>query len=166
MPTKHLYVDKIVGDNSQLFQRSFNAGAGSCDDVVLNMWDREAHAQAVPLNFSPAPPTPTSSICWEANVITFNNTNVLGSKNVANLPTASFQNGFLSVGFPTALPGAAPSMHQLISVGTTTITVPGGATTTGNTATYVGVPVVGFALVSYSNGTVQVGTPPITVQSN
>ena len=38
-------------------------------------------------SFSPPPPTETDAICWEANVITFNSTNVFASKNIANIPT-------------------------------------------------------------------------------
>ena len=40
-----------------------------------------------------------SAICWEANVITFNNTNVFASKNIANIST-TFQNGWLDLEFP------------------------------------------------------------------
>jgi hypothetical protein len=166
MPTKQLYFDSITGDASQLFQRNFNGSAGSCDDVVLNIWDREARTQTGPLNFTPAPPTPSSSICWDANVITFNNTSVFGSKNVANLQTSGFQNGWLTLGFPTGIAGATATVHQLINRGSTSITIPGGMTTLGNSATYVGLPVVGFAVSSFTNGTLQVGTPPTTVLSN
>ena len=166
MPTKRFYVSNGTGNASQLFQRKFNSGAGSCDDVTLNIWDREERTQTGPLNYSPPPPTPTSSICWEANVITFNNTNVLGSKNVANLQTPGFQNGLVTIGFPTGIAGASVTAHRLINNAATAITIPGGATSFDNTTTYVGLPVVGFALVSFSNGTLQVGTPPTNVLSN
>ena len=36
----------------------------------------------------------------------------------------------------------------------------------GNTTTYFGLPVVGFAVVSFSNGTLTVGQPPVNVLSN
>ncbi len=153
MPTKQLYFDAITGDATQLFQRNFNASAGSCDDVVLSIWDRDARTQTGPLNFTPAPPTPSSSICWDANVITFNNTSVLGSKNVANLQTSGFQNGWLTIGFPTGIAGATATVHQLVNRGSTSITVPGGITTLGNSATYIGLPVIGFAVSSFANGT-------------
>jgi hypothetical protein len=166
MPTKHYYVDKGIGHGSPLFQRDFNASTGSCDDVVLNIWDREARTQGTPLNFTPPSPTPTSSICWEANVITFNNTNILGSRNVANLQTPGFQNGYLTVTFPTGIAGSLPTVHRLINEGATTITLPGGAVTVGNTTTYVGLPVIGFALISFTNGTLQVGSPPVNLLSN
>ncbi|MEO7156392.1 MAG: hypothetical protein ABI039_02450 [Vicinamibacterales bacterium] len=166
MPTKRFYVAEGTGNAPVLFQRKFDSGSGSCDDVTLNIWDREARTQTGPLNFSPPPPTPGSSICWEANVITFNNTNVLGSKNVANLQSPGFQNGVLTIGFPTGIVGAAATVHQLINNGATAITSSAIATTFGNTTTYVGLPVVGFALVSFSNGTLQVGSPPVNVLSN
>jgi len=99
-------------------------------------------------------------------VITFNNTNVLGSANVANLQTGSFQNGLLTIAFPTGIAGASPTAHQLINNAGTAITIPGGATSLGNTTTYVGLPVIGFALVSFANGTLVVGSPPVAVLSN
>jgi hypothetical protein len=166
LPTKRFYVGKGAGNAPQLFQRNFNSGAGSCDDVTLKIWDREERTQTGPLNFSPPPPTQGSSICWAANVITFNNTNVLGSANVANLQTGSFQNGLLTIAFPTGIAGASPTAHQLINNAGTAITIPGGATTLGNTTTYVGLPVIGFALVSFANGTLVVGSPPVAVLSN
>jgi hypothetical protein len=36
----------------------------------------------------------------------------------------------------------------------------------GNTVTYAGLPAIGFAVVSFANGTLQVGTPPVNVLSN
>ena len=78
--------------------------------VDLNIYDREEHTTSTPLDFSPPPPTQTNALCWEANVVTFNNSNVLGSTNVANIPT-DFENGWLDIGFfPTTV--AAP-VHTL-----------------------------------------------------
>ena len=37
----------------------------------------------------------------------------------------------------------------------------GGLIRTGNTATYYGLPVIGFAVMSYMNGTLQVGGQPV-----
>jgi len=165
MPTKRFYVKKGTGNATPPFQRNFNGTAGSCDDVSLNIYDREERTQTQPLNFSPPPPTQVASICWEANVITFNNGNVLGSSNLANVP-APFQNGWLNLGFPTGISNADANVHKLINTANTAITTIGGGTTQGNTTTYVGLPVVGFAVVSYTNGTLTVGTPPVNVLSN
>jgi len=159
-PTKRYYVNVGTGNAPRLFQRNFNTTAGSCDDVTLNIYDREETTTTTPNTFSPPPPTPTNSICWEANVITFNGTNVLNSGNVANLPT-SFANGWLRLGFPVAAaipPASAPNalVHTLGNAATS-ITAINGATTAGNTVTYFGLPVVGFMVQSFTNNTLNVG---------
>ena len=162
-PTKRYYVNVGTGNAPKLFQRNFNKTDGSCDDVSLNIYDREERTTSTPVGFSPPPPTQTNSICWEANVVTFNNSNVLGSVNVANVPT-TFQNGWLNLGFPTGITGASPTVHELINTTNTLITSIGSSTSSGNTVTYVGLPVVGFAVQTFSNGTLPVGG--VTVLSN
>jgi hypothetical protein len=160
-PTKRFYVKTGTGLAPLLFQRNFNDGAGSCDDVSLNIYDREERTTTTPLTFSPPPPTQGNALCWEANVITFNATalgppvvsNVLASVNTANINT-TFQNGWLNLGFfPATITG---SVHTLANTATS-ITSIGGATTTGNTVTYFGLPLVGFEVESYTNGTLSVG---------
>ena len=155
-PTKRYYVNVGTGNAPKLFQRNFNQTDGSCDDVSLNIYDREERTTSTPVGFSPPPPTQTNSICWEANVVTFNSSNVLASVNVANIPT-TFQNGWLNMGFPTAIPGALPAVHELINTTNTLITDIGSSTSSGNTVTYIGLPVVGFAVQTFSNGTLSVG---------
>ena len=162
-PTKRYYVNVGTGNAPKLFQRNFNKTDGSCDDVSLNIYDREERTTSTPVGFSPPPPTQTNSICWEANVVTFNNSNVLGSVNVANVPT-TFQDGWLNIGFPTGITGASPTVHELINTTNTLITSIGSSTSSGNTVTYVGLPVVGFAVQTFSNGTLPVGG--VTVLSN
>jgi hypothetical protein len=155
-PTKRYYVNVGTGNAPKLFQRNFNQTDGSCDDVTLAIYDREERTTSTPIGFSPPPPTQTNSICWEANVVTFNNSNVLGSVNVANIPT-SFQDGWLNLGFPTGISGALPQVHELINTTNTLITNIGFSTSSGNTVTYIGLPVVGFAVQTFSNGTLLVG---------
>ena len=116
MPTKRFYVSNGTGTPARLFQRNFNKTDGACDDVELNIYDREERTTSTPLDFSPPPPTQSNALCWEANVITFNNSNVLGSANVANIPT-DFENGWLDIGFfPESV--AAP-IHTLPNADTT-----------------------------------------------
>lgn len=159
MPTKRFYVQNGTGPAAGgLFQSNFNKTDGACDDVSLNIYDREENTTSTPLDFSPPPPTQTNAICWEANVITFNNSNVLGSANVANIPT-TFEHGWLDLGFAATAP-----VHTLANSGATTITPLGGTATNGATATYVGLPVVGFAVQSFANGAITVGGT--TVLSN
>ena len=154
MPTKRFYVQNGTGPAAGgLFQRNFNKTDGSCDDVSLNIYDREEDTTSTPLDFSPPPPTQTNSICWEANVITFNNSNVLGSANVANIPTG-FEHGWLNLGF---FPGTVTApVHTLANSFGTDVTFLGSAPLTGQNATYVGLPVVGFAVQSFANGAITV----------
>jgi hypothetical protein len=140
-----------TGQPSRLFQRNFNKTDGACDDVDLNIYDREEQTTSTPIDFSPPPPTLSNALCWEANVITFNNSNVLGSLNVANVPT-DFENGWLDIGFfPDTITGA---VHTLPN-DATQVTDIFGATAFGP-ATYVGLPVVGFAVQSFTNGAINV----------
>ena len=153
MPTKRYYVLNGTGTPASLFQRNFNKTAGACDDVDLAIYDREENTTSTPLNFSPPPPTQSNALCWEANVITFNNSNVLGSKNSANIPVPTgFEHGWLDVGF---LPSTVtPPIHTLPSTDTFITDI--FAFFTEGPATYVGLPVVGFAAESFTNGTLVV----------
>ena len=151
MPTKRFYVGNGTGTPPILFQRNFNKTDGACDDVSLAIYDREENTTSTPLDFSPPPPTQTNSVCWEANVITFNNSNVLGSKNVANIPT-TFEHGWLDLGL---FDSNNPSVHTLFG-NTTTIAPLGGAPVTAGDQTYFGLPVIGFAVESFTNGAILV----------
>jgi hypothetical protein len=82
---------------------------------------------------------------------------VLGSTNAVNVQPP-FQNGWMNATFPTNIGGASPNVHRLINSAATTIS--GGSramTTVGNTVTYTGLPVIGFSVTSFANGTVVVG---------
>ena len=164
-PTKRYYVNVGTGNAPKLFQRNFNQTDGSCDDVSLNIYDREERTTNTPVGFSPPPPTQTNSICWEANVVTFNNSNVLASSNTANIPT-TFDDGWLNLGFPTAISGAQPQVHELVNTTNTLIVSLGGSTSSGNTVTYVGLPVVGFAVQTFSNGVLLLPVPGQTALGN
>ncbi len=156
MPTKNQYVLTGSGSAPKLFQRNFNGNSGSCDDVAVVQYDREERAVTSPGTFSPPPPTFTDALCWEANVITFNNSNVFASKNVSNIPS-TFQNGWVDLSFIAPTP-----KHELVSTNTTVINV--GGATPAQTRTYHGLPVVGFAAQTYNNGTLP-GVGPGLVQS-
>jgi hypothetical protein len=159
MPTKRFYVANGSGNNAgRLFQRNFNGNSGSCDDVVVSIYDREERTVQAPGSFSPPPPTQTDAICWEVNIVTFNNTNVFGSKNTANIPT-SFQNGWVGINFLTKPDGSLietvpAGKHRLVGgpsgVFTGTTYVPPVA---GSTTTFNGLPVIGFSAITFENGT-------------
>ncbi len=148
-PTKHFYYD---GNNNRLklFQSNFRA-SGACDDILLTQYNREEQTVVNVPGFSPPSPTGTDAICWEANVITFNNTNVLLSANKSIL-TTSFPNGWVSLNFfPASITG---TVHKLIGDGTVTGDTATGVTSAQATATYNGLPVIGFAAQSFTNSSV------------
>ncbi len=157
MPTKHFYFSGTTVVN--LFQRDFEP-TGSCDDISISLYDREEQTKQSQQNFSPPPPTRTAALCWEANVVTFNNSNVFGSKNIANLDTANpspaFFSGWVSMNFQTAV---TPTVHELISTtpGSSNVNVNpmGLITVTPSPAatTFQGLPTIGFGAITFNNGT-------------
>lgn len=157
MPTKRFFVGIGTGAPGELFQSNFSKtdDTGACDDVSLAIYDREENTTSTPLDFSPQPTAGVNSLCWEANVITFQAASVLGSVNTETItPPASFQHGWLNLGFlPSTVTG---STHKLINVGATQIAPLGAAFGAPVTATYVGLPVVGFAVQSFANGAITV----------
>ncbi len=150
-PTKRFYYNQAANQLcgaaqtpcfqvQKLFQRNFGA-SGACDDVgtsdksggvSLSVYDREERREKTPGGFSPPPPSgKTPALCWEANVVTFNGKNVFGSLNTANVNTP-YQNGWMYMN----LVGNS-SKHVLATP----------------SATFFGLPVIGFAAQSFNNGT-------------
>jgi hypothetical protein len=163
MPTKGFYVPVGPGSNpGPLFMRNFNGNSGSCDDISVTQYDREERTVQTSSSFSPPPPTTTDSICWEANVISVNGKNALGSTNRLNLGT-SFSSGWLAITF--APNTAATNKHMLVGGASTVCTVnvstPASSACAAGPAntTFSGLPIVGFAVETYANGFV--GTPPV-----
>lgn len=149
-PTKRFYVNVGTGSAPKLFQRNFNTTVGSCDDVSLNIYDREEQTTTTPTTFSPPPPSGVNQLCWEANVITFNNSNVVASVNTANI-TTGFQDGWLQVGFfPSTVTGGT---HTLVNTAGTSLITLGGVLSTGLSRTYYGLPTVGAMVQTFQNGT-------------
>ena len=139
-PTKRYYVfaDSKQQTPPKLFQRNFWA-TGACDDVTIKFYDREEQTPGgSPGGFSPPPPgSPNPALCWEANIVTWNNSNLFSSKNSVNI-TTPYQNGWGILGLKG---GATAPIHQLISADA----VP---------RTFNGLPVVGFATETYYNGAI------------
>jgi hypothetical protein len=161
MPTKRFYVANGTGTPARLFQRNFNKTDGACDDVDLAIYDREEQTTSTPLDFSPPPPTLSNAICWEANVITFNNSNLLGSANSANIST-TFEHGWLDIGFfPGTVTGAVHTLPNDATIVTDIF-----ADSTVGPATYVGLPVVGFAVETFQNNVITVTGTPATYASS
>ncbi len=143
-PTKRFYVTGTAA--LPPFQRPF-VSSGSCDDIGINVWDREERTGSTPTNFSPPLILAGPALCWEANVLTFNNTNVLGSTNNQNINTgvivSGYQNGWALVDMATT----ASPVHRLVS--------------TAPVATFSGLPVVGFSFFTYNNGNVTTTQGPV-----
>ncbi len=149
MPTKRYYFN-ADGSVNYLFQRNFTSN--SCDDVGLTLWDREEFTKTTPQGFSPPPPPgKVAGLCYEANVMTFNNPSLLGSVNTLT-PTTTFPNGWadLSIGIPAAGKFQGAFAHYLPASAITTIPLTGAATTAPGT--FVGLPIIGFQAQSFTNG--------------
>jgi len=140
-PTKRFYVDpSLVAVASRPFDVRFNASNGgtSCAPININWFDREEGQAAGSIGFSPQPVF-GNALCYEAQVVTFNQTAtpsaVLGSKLTANI-TTGFNNGWAQID----LFGASPANHQLAS------------TLSGNV--FNGLPVTGFWVTQLVNGNI------------
>jgi hypothetical protein len=153
MPTKNQYVNVGTGSANPPFQRNFNGTKGACDDIQIDFWDREEKKNSTPGGFSPPQPGVTASLCWEANVITFKSAGVLGStnSNFLDVNSKGFINGWAQLTF-------IYTNALLIGGPTNAVGVQNGVGTpfSAASATYAGLPVVGFAVQSYNNNVIVV----------
>jgi hypothetical protein len=145
-PTKFAYTGP-VGPGAALapFNANFNNGS-SCDVFTMNFYNREEGTTTAPIIVlpSPEPPvTPTNNtFCFEANVLTFANSNMLGSTNLYNIdPTSLGRNGWAMINFTQTIQSLTPLSS----------TVNGAAAAA---QAHRGLPVVGFAIQDFSNGNV------------
>ena len=184
MPTKYFYVNANLVP-SRLFQSPL-ASNGACEIVesayaAALMFDRESNSS---LGISIGAPTPQGALCWAATVVSFDalaneqpqTPTLFGSKNtyaVTGFPytaanaapfsvQAPFQDGWMMV--PLHIDGLGPQFTHSLVGGATTLFKPDGSVETQSQATYYGLPVIGFAAESYSNGTLFVNGQ--TVLSN
>jgi len=152
-PTKKFYV--TGSSASPPFQNAFTGV--SCDDIGVTTYDREERNVTVQGGFSPPTPGSPLSLCYEANVITFNSSNVLGSVDLRNIDAAklptSAQNGWALLDFTKSVSGSTVLAHRLVSNGQV-----------GPVATFNGLPVIGFMVQTFVNDVLAVGA--INVQSN
>jgi hypothetical protein len=165
MPTKRFYVGASFAIDP--FQSPFGSD-GSCDAIGLIYYDREEQTPGSIVDFSPTTPQ-SRSLCWEANVLTFSaangspaQSNVLRSTNYANVGLDTpWVNGWADLTFPQD-----GSVHTLVTppLSTTFIDIRTVTQSGLVTATYFGLPVVGFAVQSFVNGALPVGSG--TVLSN
>jgi hypothetical protein len=150
MPTKRFYVDIGSGNNSGvLFQRNFNGNLGSCDDVTVARFDREEQRPGAGTpGFSPRPPgAPGDALCWEANVLTFNNSNVFASAIAQNV-NVGYTNGWARIGIAQVGP------YHVLAAPTTVFDTALGTVAPAAVHTYTGLPIVGFAAITYNNSVI------------
>jgi hypothetical protein len=140
--------------------------AGACETIGFTFFNREEKTQtASGTDFSPLPPSaPANSMCWESNVLSIANTapgtvsSVLGSINVTNvtLPSA-FQNGWARLSFLGA--GATTiGMGGTADVVNLGMDVLAASVTPGVPVTFFGLPVTGFMVRTFNNGTLTCST--------
>ncbi|MDO8862520.1 hypothetical protein Q6D67_12485 [Haliea sp. E1-2-M8] len=136
-PTKKNYVNGAtpVAPFTNVWDSDFGT---ACEAMAITYYDREERTITPdPLDFSPAPVDETFALCREANVLTFNDSNVLaGSTRVNQNLDVDYNNGWLELGF------TGPAARVL---------------TSDEGHTYEGLPTVGFAVQKYVNGTLPGG---------
>ena len=149
-PTKFSYVNPGV---NAPFTSTYISKVGACENFYGVVFNREEGSPQIITNtdFSPQPgPSAGPTMCWEAQSIGFGTSNVFGSSNHANIATP-FTNGWATLGFNSV---AVPNEHALAApAGATTIVDLTGAAAPllGQTATYFGLPVIGFAAETFNN---------------
>jgi hypothetical protein len=143
-PTKH----NLVSTTGVLppFQNVLGK-LGSCDDIGIALYNREEGpiGSTPGSDFSPLPPGQTGpALCWESNILTFNDSNVLGSNNKYTISTDETA-GWMNLTF--IFPGAVN-----IATSTTGFDPTFGAVLNPST-TFSGLPTIGFAVQTFVNGT-------------
>lgn len=114
----------------------------ACEPIAITYYNREEGTTSSPIDFSPMPTVQGASLCYEANTITFNNTDVLGALKAGS--TGAGYNLNLASGFTAGwadLNFTSDAGHQLSSNDTTPVT-------------FHGLPAVGFAITQFTNGNV------------
>lgn len=158
-PTKNRYVTSAAAVTP--FSNVLKAG-GACEPIGFSYFNREeAGAAASGVDFSPLPPGgDPSSVCWESTVLSIRNgaahmpttsaSGVLGSANTTSITIRStFQNGWGNLSFS----GANATTVGMVSAATsTTRNIINAATVVGGQQ-FLGLPVVGFMVRTFNNGT-------------
>ena len=163
-PTKGLLVDTTAANPP--FTNKFTA-TGSCEPISFNYFDREERgAAATDTDFSPLPGPTTSGLCWESTVLSIRNgaghmptsssSGVLGSVNTTAVSvTGTFQNGWANMQFTGTNAVAAIGIDSDATSITTPIATGVGV---AGAQEFLGLPVVGFMVRTFNNGTLTCGT--------
>ena len=134
MPTKAYHVDLGLGALAP-FTEAFHEGH-SCDDVAYRIFNREEGAvNKEGGDFSPMPEPLRDEICYETNVLNWNESDMFSSTLVADTITTPFRNGWATLKFDGR-------NNKMVAP-------------SGNT--YYGLPAIGFKATRLLNSNVGVG---------
>jgi len=170
-PTKNFYVLPGAAAGLTPFTEPLVDGAGACEAVGISFRDREEQTTTVPTQFSPPPPTGAGgALCWESTVVSFRNglanapqpgdttSLVLGSKNTSTLTLKNFQNGWADLTFTDTNAAFGTGTGLSTAAGTSFNDAAHAGATFATAITFAGLPVVGFMVRTFSNGTLSCGT--------
>lgn len=159
-PTKQFYVDDA--DAQAPFVNKLTA-TGSCQPIKVVFYDREEQEdEPSDVDFSPLPPSGDGkSVCWESTVVSIRNgaahmpaagvSGVLNSKNVTSIEVVpTFQNGWAAITFDST---AAKMTGLVPSGGLESIDLNSSGSLLSGAGTFTGLPVVGFMVRTFNNGT-------------
>jgi hypothetical protein len=149
-PTKRLHIQSATAVARLPFRSTYNIGnGGACEPVAIRFWNREEQttsASGVPFS-PPQPGQATPSLCFEAQVVTFNQTNIgdyitggnrsgiFGSYYARNINTSTFTNGWARITLGDQNPTSTTQNFLPLVTPTATPT---------QTTALVGLPVTGF----------------------
>jgi len=150
--------------------------SGACETIGFTFFNREEQSAAAGgTQFSPTPPGgQPNSLCWESTILSIRNddahtqvstttSSVLGSKDLTNVTVRSgFQNGWAQLTF-TGVGASATGLASSGLAGSNQVAMgmdlpPGTVTVTNNEVTFFGLPVTGFAMRTFTNGTLTCST--------
>jgi hypothetical protein len=100
-PTKRFYVDNGTTTATAPFTTAFRNGS-ACETLGFRIIDREEFVPTSGPIFSPPPPTPSNALCYETNVVTFNQSITFGNT-AGSSPTRTLRSGLgrnLNTGTP------------------------------------------------------------------
>jgi len=140
-PTKRFYVNG-AGAPRAPFSEAWDAEESrSCDEISITYYDREEQREVGEDDFSPAPEATSAALCNEVNTISIVENGTTGGLLGAEFTQAQielapgFNAGWMDIGF-----ASTAARTGLIGTG----------------ATVTGLPVIGFAATSFTNGTLAV----------
>lgn len=148
-PTKRFYVNGESAPRAPFSEAWDVETSKSCDEISITYYDREEQREVGEDDFSPQPEAGKAELCNEVNTISI----------VANGDTG----GLLGAEFTAAQIELAPDFNA----GWMELGFPSSAAQTGLTgsaANVAGLPVIGFAATSFTNGTLEV--EGVNVMSN